>query len=262
MFSLLDLFNSYFRIFNVNSRVSGRIYTIIDFIGVGYLLYITFSYFKNHAYMQGSLIGLATLVILYFAVINFIYYFTDKTVKWDISPLFAKLVANPEADEKNKVNFVPANGLYRKEDVLPALVVSKGEYQIRLASLVEALRNEGLIEDVFDNLSEREQRQLLKKGEELIYANDRIDLPYYRLEKTENHLYVVGGMNEMSAKRIGVVERVGLQPISAAVKQYDFFIATAGIIGGTAHEMGRNGLAEIHVPYELKIELAYKSKEV
>lgn len=262
MFSLLDLFNSYFSVFNVNSRLKGRIYTIIDFIGVAYLIYLTSSYIRNQAYMQGALIGLATLVILYIALINFVYYFTDKTVKWDISPLFAKYVANPEAAAERNVQFIPASGVYRSEDVLPALVVSKGADQERLVALVEEMRSHGLIEDVFDELSDREQRRVLKKDKKLVYANNRVDLPYYRLQNEGHQLIILGGMNEMDARRIGVVEQVGLQPVSDAMKQYDFFVATAGITGGAAHEMGRNGLTKVHVPYELKVELAYKTKGV
>lgn len=262
MFSLLDLFNSYFSVFNVNSRLKGRIYTIIDFFGVSYLMYLTWSYLKNHAYAQGGLIGLATVVILYIALINFVYYFTNKSVKWDISPLFAKYVANPDAATGNNVQYVPASGLYHSEDVLPAFVVSKNEDQERLRQLVSQMRNRGLIEDVFEDLSDKEQIQVLKKGQKFVYANDRIDLPYYRLQKTRNHLVVMGGMNEMQAQQIGIVEQVGLQPIAAAMKQYDFYIATAGITGGIAHEMGRNGLSVVHLPYQLKVELAYKTKEV
>lgn len=262
MFTLLDLFNSYFKIFNVNSQLKGRIYTLIDFVGIAYLSYLTWSYLKNHAYTQGILIGLATLIITYFALINFVYYFTEKTVKWDISPLFDKYVADVEDTTSNNVQFVPASGLYHSDDVLPALVVSKGDDQIHLAKLVEQMRERGLIEDVFDGLSEKAQIQLLKKEQNLVYANDRLDLPYYRLQKHGKQLLVIGGMNEMSAKRIGIVEQVGLQDIGSALEEYDFFVATAGITGGLAHELGRNGLSTVRLPYQLKVELAYKAKEV
>lgn len=261
MFSLLDLFNSYFSVFNVNSRLKGRIYTIIDFVGVAYLMYLTWSYLKNQAYTQGALIGLATLLILYVALINFMYYFTNKSVKWDISPLFAKYVANPEAAIGNNVQFVPASGLYHSEDVLPAAVISDGEDQIRLRELVDHMRERGLIEDVFEELSEKQQIQVLKKDQKLVYANNRMDLPYYRLQKQGARLVVIGGMNEMDAKKIGVVERIGLQNVVSALEEYDFFIATAGITGGLAHELGRNGLSTVHLPYQLKVELAYKPKE-
>lgn len=260
MFSLLDLFNSYFSVFNVNSRLKGRIYTIIDFVGVAYLMYLTWSYLRNHAYTQGGLIGLATLLILYVALINFMYYFTNKSVKWDISPMFAKYVANPEAAAVNNVQFVPASGLYHSEDVLPALVVSKGSDQNHLKDLVEQLKLRGLIEDVFDDLSDKEQLQLLKKGQKFVYANNRMELPYYRLQKVSNRLVVIGGMNEMQAERIGIVEQVGLQSTASAMQEYEFFVATASIKGGMAHELGRNGLSTVHLPYQLKVELAYKAK--
>lgn len=262
MFSILDLFNSYFSVFNVNSRLKGRIYTLIDFVGVSYLGYLTFSYLKNQAYMQGALLGLATLLIFYVALINFMYYFTEKSVKWDISPLFAKYVANPDAASGNNVQFVPASGLYRTEDVLPALVISEGENQRYLEEIVNQLNERGLIEDAYDNLSVKEQVKVLKNGKNVLYANNRIDLPFYRLEKEGNRLIVVGGLNEMASRPLGYVKQVGLQSASAAMEQYDFFVATVSISGGKGHELGRNGLSEVKYPYELKVELAYKNKEV
>ncbi|QVV91422.1 hypothetical protein KHQ32_00470 [Weissella tructae] len=226
------------------------------------MAHLTYAYFKNQAYMQGALLGLAMLLIFYVALINFMYYFTEKSVKWDISPLFAKYVANPDAAAGNNVQFVPASGLYRTEDVLPALVISEGEHQKYLEEIVNKLDEHGLIEDAYDNLSVKEQVKVLKNGKNVLYANNRIELPFYRLENDGNRLIVVGGLNEMTAQQLGHVEQVGLQPVSMAMKQYDFFVATVGISGGTAHEMGRNGLSEVKYPYELKVELAYKNKEV
>ncbi|ETJ36839.1 hypothetical protein Q604_UNBC08908G0001, partial [human gut metagenome] len=68
------------------SRTKGRIYAVVGAVGVWYLLYLAYRFFENGRWLRGGLIAAVFVVLLYFVVLNLVYYFTDKTVKWDVSP--------------------------------------------------------------------------------------------------------------------------------------------------------------------------------
>lgn len=264
MLSLLDLLNHYLGFFNVNSKLKGRIYSIMALAGDAYIFYLAGQYVMNKAYLRGGLILLAALVILYFAIINIVYYFTEKTVKWDVSPFLAKYMGTkPEEGESRapSIAFVPSNGIYAKGKVLPATVSADADMQAELANVVEQLQAQNLMKQDYGQLSPEEQLKRLAGTDDVIYANDPgTPLPYYRLENERNGLAIYGGLNEMFAKRLGRITRVGLQKTADAQKEYDLYIATAVITGGPGHERGRSGLHEIVHPYTLKVELAYQKR--
>lgn len=267
MLSTLDLINHYLGYLNVNSKFKGRIYTVLAFFGDAYILYVAMSYLKNHRYVQGSLLMLAFLGILYFAIVNFYYYFTKKTMKFDISPYIAKLLGAEEVKEEtaisNEVNrqFVPSNGVYAQKDVLPATVNLDPGMEDELQSLETQLQQANLASNDYGGMTEQQQLSALEQGESTLYANGAgTPLPYYRMASERDGLAVYGGLNEMSAKRLGLITKVGLQPVTEAMQQYDLYIATAVLQGGPAHVKGRAGLTDVREPYILHVELAYQKK--
>ncbi|TYC49541.1 hypothetical protein ESZ50_05170 [Weissella muntiaci] len=262
MLTILDLLNHYLGFFNVNTRWKGKVYTILAFFGNFYLLYLASKFLGNTAYLRASLLLLAFLVILYFSILNVIYYFTNKTVKWDISPKIEKYIGTQEVKEQrtNRGAFVPANGIYNKKDVLPATIVSDDDMQAEIERVAEQLVANGVVQTDFGGLTEQEQLAYLNT-ESAVYANHPgTPLPYSRLQAERGGMALYGGINEMFAKRLGRVMTVGLMPIAAALKENDLFIATAVIKGGQAHVRGRAGLTEAKLPYSLHVELAYKAK--
>ncbi|RRG18130.1 hypothetical protein D3P96_04180 [Weissella viridescens] len=268
MLSTLDLINHYLGYINVNAKLKGRIYTVLALVGDLYILYLAFSYFKNHAYLRSALLGAAFLGILYFAIVNFYYYFTSKRMKFDVSPYIAKVLGEREAADiesnvpEASVQFVPSNGIYNHKDVLPATVELDDATKSALNDTVQALQDNQLVPADYQGMTDEQQLALLDQGQSKVYANgEGIPLPYYRLEQEPDGLAVYGGLNEMSAKRLGIVKEVGLQPVEAALEKYDLYIATALLRGGPAHVKGRSGLTEIQDPYDLKVELAYKKKD-
>ncbi|MBM7617672.1 hypothetical protein JOC36_001234 [Weissella uvarum] len=266
MLSMLDLINHYMGYLNVNSKFKGRVYTLLALVGDAYILYLAFSYFKNHAYVRGALLCLAFLGILYFAVINFYYYFTQREPKWDVSPYIAKVLGAEEQKQETQqagdnVQFVPANGLYNNEDVLPATVVLDPGKQVDLSQIADTLVQTHLADNNYGGLSDAEQMAQLENGQTKLYADgDGMPLPYYKLQQDQDGLAVYGGVNEMSAERLGLITKVGLQPIHEALRHYDLFIATATIQGGPAHVKGRSGLTTVQDPYDLQVTLAYQAK--
>ena len=92
MLTVLDLINHYLGYFTTNSKTKGRIYTVVGAGGVWYLLYLAYRFFVNGHWLRGALIAAVFLLLLYFVILNIIYYFTKHTSKWDVSPRIEKLL--------------------------------------------------------------------------------------------------------------------------------------------------------------------------
>lgn len=265
MLTILDLLNHYLGFFNVNTTWKGKIYTLLATIGNFYILYLGISHIRNGAYLRGSLLILGFIAILYFAILNIFYYYTKKTLKWDISPKIEKILGGKPADinqtTQRTAAYVPANGLYTKQDVLPASIYSDQDMQAELNKLADQLIQSGMMTQDFGGLSEEEQLAHLITTD-VIYANHPgTPLPYFRLETERGGLAVYGGLNEMMAKRLGRIKTVGLMPIESALKTYDLFLATVVLKGGLGHSRGRANVTEVNKPYILQAELAYKTKK-
>lgn len=263
MLTILDMLNHYLGFFNVNTRWKGRVYSLLALVGDFYLLYLAIQFFKNAAYLRGSSIVLAFLIILYFAILNVIYYFTNKTVKWDISPKIEKYLGTQEVKDNSRRNqraFIPANGIYNPKDVLPASIISDEDMQAELDLVAQQLQANDLMQKDFGGLSETEQLDYLT-NEPIIYANHPgTTLPYSHLQAERGGLALYGGVNEMFAKRLGRIATVGLMPVAEALKENELFIATAVLQGGVGHVRGRAGLTEENRPYSVHVEIAYKRK--
>ena len=261
MLSILDLLNHYLGFFNVNARWKGQMYTILAGIGNFYILYLAVRHIQNGAYLRGVLLALGFLFILYCVILNIIYYYTQKTVKWDISPKLEKVLGGPQAaktTDGQAMPYVPANGLYDKQQVLPATAVSDDDMAAELNKVVDQLREGGLINENYGGLSEKEQLAFLATGQQTIFANHPgTPLPYFRLEEERGGLSIYGGMNEMLASRLARIQTVGLQPVDLALESYNLYIASVVVTGGPGKARGRHDLMPVEKPYELAVELAY-----
>ena len=91
MFSFLDMINSSLSYFNLDVKLKSRIYIIIASLGDIYLIYVTFRLFMNHVWLRALLYCLAVIGLTYFIYLNFVFYFLEKTSRFDfISPRVAK----------------------------------------------------------------------------------------------------------------------------------------------------------------------------
>jgi len=80
MLTILDMINRSLSYFNVNTKLKNQAYVVVGFFGEFYLFYVAFRLLKNQAYVRGLLFMLAFAALMYFVVLNFIYYFTDKNL--------------------------------------------------------------------------------------------------------------------------------------------------------------------------------------
>ncbi len=266
MLTILDLLNHYLGMFNVNARWKGQVYSILAGVGNFYILYLAIRHIQNGAYLRGAGLLIVFLFILYCVILNILYYYTKKTVKWDISPLLEKMLGGSQADKADNSSaampYVPANGLYDKQQVLPATAVSDGDMEAELSKVVDQLRESGMFTDNYGGLSEKEQMAFLATGQPHIFANHPgTPLPYFRLEEERGGLSVYGGVNEMLSSRLARIQTIGLQPVDLALKSYNLYIASVVVSGGPGKARGRSSLTPIEKPYFLSVELAYTKKQ-
>lgn len=265
MLTILDLLNHYLGFFNVNARWKGQVYTVLASVGNFYILYLAVRHIQNGAYLRGALLALAFLLILYGAILNIVYYYTKKTIKWDVSPKLEKMLGGPQAaktaTDNKAMPYVPANGLYDKKQVLPATAISDNDMAAELTKVVDQLREGGLITENYGGLSEKEQLAFLATGQPTIFANHPgTPLPYFKLEEERGGLAVYGGMNEMLSSRLARIQTVGLQPVDLALKSYNLYIASVVVTGGPGKTRGRHAVMPVEKPYKLAVELAYTKK--
>ncbi len=77
---------------NINVRLQNKIITVISVFPTLYILRIVRGYFSNGFYLKGTLFLIIFLVLAYFIVLNFIYYFKDRKVKWDVTNFIEDIV--------------------------------------------------------------------------------------------------------------------------------------------------------------------------
>ena len=77
---------------NINVRLQNKIITVISVFPTLYILRIIWGYFSNGFYLKGTLFLIIFLVLAYFIVLNFIYYFKDRKVKWDVTNFIEDIV--------------------------------------------------------------------------------------------------------------------------------------------------------------------------
>ncbi|CAK8054900.1 DUF6681 family protein [Eupransor demetentiae] len=264
MFSLLDLLNSYLAYFTTNTRTKGRIYTTVCGIGVWYLLYLAIQYLKNERYFRGWLLVAVFLLLLYFTVLNFFYYFTEKTVRWDFSRYTAKYLGSgaPADNPKERAVIVPANGLYDRKDVVKAEISINEIQRENINNLVHQLRALGMVTTNYGKLTEAAQRQVIaEKG--VIHANHPGTLfPYFGMQEAKDgQIEVLAGINQLQALDVATIIRVGLMPVQAAEKEYRLALASVVLTGGKSRVEGRNGLMAVTKPHYVKVEVAYQKRD-
>ena len=87
MLTVIDIINRVLGYFNIADKPKGKAFTWIAFVANFYLLYIAIQNLRYPDFrIRGALFMLAFVVFLYFIALNFLYYFTNKTTRFDISP--------------------------------------------------------------------------------------------------------------------------------------------------------------------------------
>ncbi|CAM2787386.1 DUF6681 family protein [Dellaglioa algida] len=269
MFSLLDLANHYLGFFNVNLKLKNRIYTILGFLGNWYLLYVASRYFINGYYLRGSLFILIFLVLLYFVGLNMLYYFTNKTTKFDPSPKIEKLLGGPpkqatEGGERRRMQpgYVQTNGLFDSKIMMPATIKSSRDEKLAVQQIASQMKQVDYSAFDYDGLSDDAiMKEIQSTGKPISELTQPVAFPFFELKIENGKMNVYAGMNQMDQQVIGHLTHVGLSDIETAKGQYDIYLATATLSGGNRKIAGRSSVIEEMHKFHVKIQIAYKEKE-
>ncbi|WP_461225889.1 DUF6681 family protein [Lacticaseibacillus suihuaensis] len=263
MLTALDLLNRALSYFNIQDKAKGKAFTIVAFGANFYLLYQAIRHLRYVNYRVGGVLFLlAFLVLLYFIVLNFFYYFTDKQMKWDVSPKVEKLLGgNPQAAKAaeaallQRTNLGASNGLFTEARLLPATVVVD---QANLDALVDQLRQSGALTENYQGLDERAIARVVAHTHQPVAAiGGPFELPYFALTQSGKQLVIEGGLNALTPTTLGTITRVGLMPTAAALKDYQLALAHVFLTGGEVMQPGRHGLIQKVTPYTISAQLAY-----
>lgn len=276
MFSFLDMINSSLSYFNLDVKLKSRIYIIIAFLGDIYLVYVTFRLFMNHVWLRALLYCLAVIGLTYFIYLNFVFYFLEKTSRFDfISPLVAKITGQKFEDGKAKTPLDAqqrlaaelanrSNGLFANADTIPAAVAIDEHEQHNLQRVVDQLLMEGVFVNGYDGLSEKEIVEQYQATEKPVTAlNSQSVPPYFELvhDELQHRLEIYIGMNQMERRPVGHITKIGLTDVHTAHDKYQLYLATVVVTGGPNKIAGRSGSTILtEEDYGLQVQVAYKQR--
>lgn len=270
MLTALDILNRLLGYFNIQDKAKGKAFTIVAFLANFYLLYVSILNLRYAAYrLYGVLFLLLFLVLLYFIALNFVYYFTDKRAKFDISPKVEKLLGGNQAQLKAAEQQLaqdtaggPASGLFDADKLLPTAVSIAPAQQRHLDDLVQALTKQGAMTLNYQGLDDRAVTRVAQKNKQPVPAMGApVPVPYYTLRRTGDSLEVIGGLNALTTASLATVTRVGLMPVAAALADYELAAAQVVITGGESKVPGRHGVITRQEPYGLSVQLAYSPRK-
>ncbi|KRL14093.1 MAG: DUF6681 family protein [Schleiferilactobacillus perolens] len=240
MLTILDTITHILGYFNINSRPLNQAYTIAALAGDGYLAYIAVLAFHNGWYARGAIYAAIFLILLYFIYLNIVYYFTKKKAKFDISPKVAKVLGTPEAAQVSTSHTgvgVASNGIFDPSQTLPAHITANADEEAFFQQLMAHLSQDQLLKELPVN-----------------QAGHR-SIPYFDLAPTTNgQLQVVAGTNALTAKPIGVIDRIGFGDAAGLTADYQFALAELSI-----PEEKKDHPETVQLP-ELIIRVAYNKQ--
>ncbi|MGX7024045.1 DUF6681 family protein [Vagococcus hydrophili] len=163
---LLANIGKFLNYLNINPRLQNKIMTIVSIFPTLYILRIVRGYFSNDNYVKGSIYLIIFIVLTYFIIINFVYYFKNRKVKWDVTNLIEDIVPedltfdNPD----NILKTTATSGLQGKK--LP--LIFNEDSPILIEQVIEELIRDGKI-----------QKQDLEVNDYLIGKYELI--PFYKI---------------------------------------------------------------------------------
>lgn len=276
MFSFLDMINSSLSYFNLDVKLKSRIYIVLAALGDLYLAYVTFRLFANHVWLRGFLYLLAMAAITYFLYLNFVFYFLNKTSKFDLlSPKIAKVTGQKFSENntgrKNSRNRYStglanqSNGLFAGQDTIPAQVTIDAREQANLQSVVDRLLMEKVFMNDFNGLDDQEIIAQYRETEQPVQAlNEESIPPYFELvhEPMMHRLEIYIGLNQMERKPVGHITKIGLTDVKEAHQRYRIYLANLIVTGGPNKIPGRSGTTIMTTAdYGLRAQVAYKERK-
>lgn len=278
MFSFLDMINSSLSYFNLDVKLKSRIYIGIATLGDVYLIYVTFRLFQNHVWLRGLLYCLAMVGITYFLYLNFVYYFLNKTSRFDfLSPRFAKITGQKFDNAPANSATVLAqrqlahelanssNGVFKGDNTIPAVVSIDSYEQNNLQKIVDQLLAEGIFLNDYSGLDDDGIiEQYEQTGQPVPALNEHSVPPYFELvhDPLRHRLEIYIGINQMERRAVGHIVKVGLTDARTAHHRYQIYLANLAVVGGPNKIPGRRGSTILTTAdYKLNAQVAYRERK-
>lgn len=271
MFSILDMINHALGYVTVNVKIKNQIYIGIGIAGNLYLGYVAIRLMQNGAWLRGILYMLVFLALIYFITLNVIYYFTNKTAKYDLSPKIEKLLggkpkealaAEQQAQNNQQQPYIPANGIFDGQELLPATVKTSHTEQENVHQIVDQLQAANIVRLDYGGMSDDAViHQAQATGEPVYAIGQGIQIPFSQL-KLENHrLVIYAGINQMDQSPVGHITKVGLTDVHDAHEDYKLYLASTVITGGMSKIAGRTSAIEQPGDYQVTAQVAYEDRQ-
>ena len=270
MLTALDILNRLLGYFNIQDKAKGKAFTVVAFVANFYLLYTAIQGLRYPGYrLQGLAFLIGFLLLEYFIVLNAVYYYTDKQLKFDISPTIEKLLGGNQAQLKaaesklaNNTMSGPASGLFKADNILPTAIDISPAQQRNLDALVQHLQANGHLAANYSGLDDRAIMHVAAQSHQPVYAiGNLVELPFFKVVAETGGVVVVGGVNALNVQPLATIVSVGLLPVKQAQKQYKLAAAHVYLTGGQSKLMGRRSLITKEEPYSLTVQLAYTLRD-
>ena len=275
MFSFLDMINHSLGYFNINTKLKNKIYTVVALLGDFYLIYVTYRLLVNHAWMRGLLYCLAVIAITYYVYLNAVYYFLNRTSRFDVlSPWLVKITGYDQSNENRGQTRADraaamisnqANGYFTDSNLISADVSIDREEQYNLRHLVDQLVEEGIFTADYNGKDASAIIDEYNQTHQPVNAlNDHQTPPYFDLVNDEfgHRLEIYAGLNQMERVRVGHITKVGLTDVHAAHEKYRLYLANVFVTGGPHKIPGRRGTTILtDGDFGLVANVAYKNRE-
>lgn len=178
MLTGLDILNRLLSYFNIQDKAKGKAFTVVAGLANFYILYLAITCLRYPGYrLKGTLFLVLFLVFLYFVILNIVYYFTDKTVPFDISPRVEKLLGGNQERMKAEEQALTrqqtagaASGLFANQQLLPTTVITSQAQQQALAALVSELVKTGALTVNYQGLDDGAVQRVAQKTHQPVAA--------------------------------------------------------------------------------------------
>ena len=218
---------------------------------------------------------LAVLLISYYVYLNAVYYFLDKTSRFDVlSPWLVKITGydqsneNPRKSRSERAAAVinnQANGYFTDSNLIQAEVAISHEEQRNLRHLVDQLVEQGIFIADYDGKDSTAIIDEYNQTHEPVRAlNKNQTPPYFDLvhDELEHRLEIYAGLNQMERVKVGHITKVGLTDVHSAHEKYRLYLANVYVTGGPNKIPGRRGTTILtDGDFGLVAHVAYKNRE-
>ena len=270
MFTLLDGLNRFLGYFNLKIKVKNRLYIVLGCITTGYIGYLTWNFFKYQAYARGITYLLIFFALLYFLILNIVYYFFDKNVKWDITPLFEKVAQVDTPSEPIKSNHHKKSGLYADKMVIydenqqnlndyqafDTTVTYTEDSQKELNQLVNFMLDNHLAERNTKKMKKLEKKVVKKKNEKVYEVGKGVSIPSFSIDLVQDDLFLSIGLNATERKRVAQLEKIGELSATKMKETYNITAKAVTIVGGNYEELQNGILKKGSDRYEIQLQVA------